>query len=98
MKVFQALYGAVILSLCILTGCHDNRTPQQVEQQKQQEAYDAQLKVESQAKEAQREIDNKTRWLHSCDNNGGVIKIWSGRYDTTLTCANKLESKLSSFQ
>lgn len=92
------MFGASLLALALLAGCHDNRTAAEIEQQKKQDAYELQLKNAKAVADAKHQIDAQNQWLHSCDSNGGVVSIWQSRYDTTLTCANKLESKLSSFQ
>jgi hypothetical protein len=86
------------LLFAALAGCKYNRTPEQLEQEKIQQAYEHQLRQQRDVESAKHQIDAQNQWLHSCDSNGGVVSISHSRYDTTLTCANKLESKLSSFQ
>jgi len=49
----------------------------------------------------QQDVKNKLKaqekWMHACDNNGGVADIAYSRYDSTLVCANHLEASLSTF-
>jgi hypothetical protein len=93
----KKLVIAALLGVAVLAGCEDHRTPEQLEQEKKQQAYEAKLKADQQATDAQRRIDAQQRWLHSCDNNGGVAQIYNGKYDTTMICGNKLESRLNSY-